>query len=126
MDKIKKHFVSFFVFTLNLILVGIGFLFIKSRDEAKMQQLINNNADVASPDAGISSTGANSLSSDLPASPNEKTAGNPTPAVQSHESQPSSSAPSVVTNNSQNNVSSASKLSPSSPSKKSSGKTKTS
>lgn len=38
MDKIKKHIAGLSVFVINLILVGVGFLFIKKADEAKKQQ----------------------------------------------------------------------------------------
>ena len=42
MDKVKKHLTSVVVFGINLILVGIGFLFIKNNEEAK-----NNSNNIA-------------------------------------------------------------------------------
>ena len=42
MENIKKHLASVFVFFINLVLVGVGFLFIKNADEAKKQKENNN------------------------------------------------------------------------------------
>jgi len=43
MGKLKKYLVSFSVFMINLVLMGVGFLFIKNYDQAKKQQEQTNN-----------------------------------------------------------------------------------
>lgn len=46
MGKIRKNLASILVFFINLILMGVGFLFIKNSDEAKKNNLADNSADV--------------------------------------------------------------------------------
>ncbi|MFA6047560.1 MAG: hypothetical protein WC737_01965 [Parcubacteria group bacterium] len=43
MGNIRKHLVSIIVFGINLILMGVGFLFIKNSDEAKKKNLADEN-----------------------------------------------------------------------------------
>jgi hypothetical protein len=43
LEKLKKHLASIIVFGINLILMGVGFLFIKNSDEAKKSNLADEN-----------------------------------------------------------------------------------
>lgn len=47
MNKIRKHLTAIIVFIINLVLVGVGFLFIKNGEEAK-----NKNANLADENVG--------------------------------------------------------------------------
>lgn len=44
MHKFKKHLTSIIVFVINLVLMGVGFLFIKKSDEAKKNNWADENA----------------------------------------------------------------------------------
>lgn len=43
MGRFRKYLVSISVFIINLVLMGVGFLFIKNYDQAKKQQAQPNN-----------------------------------------------------------------------------------